>query len=174
MDTARINQGLFSATSILALARITKRYVADYLLALRSRELPNPKLRSTPQLLISNKMQYFKYQILSRTTHPSKTRHTLWDSRSSHNKRAAARLPEGIRIYAIGDIHGCADLLEALLLQIDMDCTLYPSRRPIAVFLGDYIDRGPASREVLDLLLGCERTKEAVFLNGTTPSFIAF
>jgi hypothetical protein len=32
------------------------------------------------------------------------------------------------------------------------------SRRPIVVFIGDYIDRGPASREVLDLLLGYERT----------------
>jgi serine/threonine protein phosphatase 1 len=117
-------------------------------------------------------MRYFKYQILSRPTHPSKPRHTVWNSRSSHNKRAAARLPEGIRIYAIGDIHGCADLLEALLLEIDADCTLYPPRRPIVVFLGDYIDRGPTSREVLDLLLGCERTKETIFLRGNHDSFV--
>jgi serine/threonine protein phosphatase 1 len=96
----------------------------------------------------------------------------VWNSRSSHNKRAAARLPEGIRIYAIGDIHGCADLLEALLLEIDADCTLYPPRRPIVVFLGDYIDRGPTSREVLDLLLGCERTKETIFLRGNHDSFV--
>ena len=81
-------------------------------------------------------------------------------------------MPEGIRIYAIGDIHGCADLLEALLLEIDADCTLYPPRRPIVVFLGDYIDRGPTSREVLDLLLGCERTKETIFLRGNHDSFV--
>jgi serine/threonine protein phosphatase 1 len=88
------------------------------------------------------------------------------------NERPAARLPDGIRIYAIGDIHGRADLLEALLRQIDADCTLYPSSRPIVVFLGDYIDRGPASRQVLDLLLGCQRTKEAVFLRGNHDNFV--
>jgi len=97
----------------------------------------------------------------------------VWNSRSSQNGRAAARLPDGLRIYAIGDIHGRADLLEALLLQIDVDCTLYPSRRPIVVFLGDYIDRGPASREVLDLLLECERTKkETIFLKGNHDTFV--
>jgi len=95
----------------------------------------------------------------------------VWNSRSSHNKRAA-RLPEGLRIYAIGDIHGCADLLEALLRQIDMDCRLYPTNRPIVVFLGDYIDRGPASREVLDLLLAYERTKESVFLKGNHETYV--
>ena len=96
----------------------------------------------------------------------------MWNSRLLQNERPAARLPDGIRIYAIGDIHGRADLLEALLRQIDADCTLYPSSRPIVVFLGDYIDRGPASRQVLDLLLGCQRTKEAVFLRGNHDNFV--
>jgi len=95
-----------------------------------------------------------------------------WNPRSSQNQRTAARLPEGLRIYAIGDIHGRADLLESLLLQIDEDCRLYPSRRPIVVFIGDYIDRGPASREVLDLLLGYERTKETIFLRGNHETFV--
>jgi serine/threonine protein phosphatase 1 len=96
----------------------------------------------------------------------------VWNSGSSHNKRVAARLPDGLRIYAIGDIHGCADLLEALLLQIDVDCKLYPPVRPIVVFLGDYIDRGPASRDVLDLLLGYQQTKETVFLKGNHETFV--
>ena len=95
-----------------------------------------------------------------------------WNPRSSQNQPAAARLPDGLRIYAIGDIHGRADLLESLLLQIDEDCRLYPSRRPIVVFIGDYIDRGPASREVLDLLLGYERTKETIFLRGNHETFV--
>jgi serine/threonine protein phosphatase 1 len=96
----------------------------------------------------------------------------VWNSRSSRNGRAPARLPDGLRIYAIGDIHGCADLLKAVLLQIDLDCTLYPSPRSIVVFLGDYIDRGPASREVLDLLLEYERGKETVFLKGNHDAFL--
>jgi serine/threonine protein phosphatase 1 len=96
----------------------------------------------------------------------------VWIPWSSQNEPAAARLPDGLRIYAIGDIHGRADLLESLLLQIDEDCRLRPSRRPIVVFIGDYIDRGPASREVLDLLLGCKRTKETVFLKGNHETFV--
>jgi serine/threonine protein phosphatase 1 len=109
---------------------------------------------------------------LGRQTHLSKRRDTVWNSPSLQSERAAARLPDGLRIYAIGDIHGRADLLAALLRQIDVDCALYPSSRPIVVFIGDYIDRGSASREVLDLLLGCERTKETVFLKGNHETFV--
>ena len=96
----------------------------------------------------------------------------MWNSRSSKNYQAAARLPDGLRIYAIGDIHGCADLLEALLRQIDMDCRLYRASRPVVVFLGDYIDRGPASSEVLDLLLAYQRTKESIFLKGNHETYV--
>jgi len=96
----------------------------------------------------------------------------VWTLPSLQNERAAARLPDGLRIYAIGDIHGRADLLATLLRQIDVDCTLYPSSRPIVVFIGDYIDRGPASNEVLDLLLGCGRTKETVFLKGNHEALV--
>src|SRR4051794_26635410 len=92
----------------------------------------------------------------------------VWNSLSS---RAAARLPDGIRIYAIGDVHGRADLLKALLLQIDVDAILYPSCRPVVVLLGDYIDRGPASKEVVELLLG-QGTKEMVFLKGNHETFV--
>jgi serine/threonine protein phosphatase 1 len=96
----------------------------------------------------------------------------MWNSRLSRKERAAAKLPDGMRIYAIGDIHGRADLLKALLLQIEVDCKLYPSRRSIVVLVGDYIDRGPASREVLDLLLACEQTRETVCLKGNHDTFV--
>jgi serine/threonine protein phosphatase 1 len=96
----------------------------------------------------------------------------VWNSRTSRNSRASARLPDGIRIYAIGDIHGRADLLEDLLSRINADCTLRPCARAFTVFLGDYIDRGPASREVLNLLLRRERTTEAVFLRGNHETFV--
>jgi len=64
----------------------------------------------------------------------------------------------GPLIYAIGDIHGRYDLLKTLLAQIALD---YPSRargkRPILVFCGDYIDRGPQAVEVLEALLWLQR-----------------
>lgn len=81
-------------------------------------------------------------------------------------------MPEGIRIYAIGDVHGRADLLTSLLLQIEMDTVLYPISQAIVVFLGDYIDRGPASNEVLDLLVKRSRTQEMVFLKGNHESLL--
>lgn len=52
--------------------------------------------------------------------------------------------------YAIGDIHGRADLLEALLAKIERDRAGAPAE---LIFLGDYVDRGPASKGVIDRLL---------------------
>jgi serine/threonine protein phosphatase 1 len=58
-----------------------------------------------------------------------------------------------MRIYAIGDIHGRADLLRDAFMHIDADLLARPVSRPIEVLLGDYIDRGPDSREVIELLI---------------------
>jgi serine/threonine protein phosphatase 1 len=81
-------------------------------------------------------------------------------------------VPNGIRIYAIGDVHGRADLLARLLSQIELDLALHPASRPITVFLGDYIDRGPASKEVLELLVEWRGAQQAVFLKGNHEDFL--
>lgn len=83
-----------------------------------------------------------------------------------------ASLPAGIRIYAIGDIHGRTDLLRLLLAQMDADEAQYPCGRSIVVFLGDYIDRGPDSRGTIDLLLAYAREREVVMLKGNHETFI--
>jgi serine/threonine protein phosphatase 1 len=75
-------------------------------------------------------------------------------------------LPAGLRIYAVGDIHGRLDLLNELLAWIDTDAALRPTPRPLYVFLGDYIDRGPSSRETIDRLIEHGATHETVFLKG--------
>jgi serine/threonine protein phosphatase 1 len=75
-------------------------------------------------------------------------------------------LPTGLRIYAVGDIHGRLDLLDALLARIDADIALRPTGRAVHVFLGDYIDRGPRSRETIDQLIERGKTHESVFLKG--------
>lgn len=68
-----------------------------------------------------------------------------------------SRTPEGRAIYAIGDVHGRADLLEALLAAIAADAAAAGSEtRPVLVFLGDYIDRGLQSREVIDRILAID------------------
>lgn len=76
------------------------------------------------------------------------------------------RLPEGVRIYAVGDIHGCADLLEGVFRRIDADCASFASPRTVEVYLGDLIDRGGASRRVIDLLIERKLKHEVVCLKG--------
>jgi serine/threonine protein phosphatase 1 len=80
--------------------------------------------------------------------------------------RARPRVPSGIRVYAVGDIHGRADVLAKLITLIDQDLEARPNARSIEVFLGDYIDRGPHSRQVLDLLIARRQQHIAVFLKG--------
>jgi serine/threonine protein phosphatase 1 len=82
------------------------------------------------------------------------------------------RLPEGIRIYAFGDIHGRADLLKEMFTVIDADIARNPVDRPIEVFLGDYVDRGPNSAGTLDLLLERSLYSETVFLKGNHEAYL--
>src|SRR5882724_774331 len=82
------------------------------------------------------------------------------------------RLPEGIRIYAISDVHGCADLLQQMFTVIDRDLTTIGSKRAIHVFLGDYIDRGPESCRTVDLLIKRAQKHESIFLKGNHEAFL--
>ena len=66
---------------------------------------------------------------------------------------APARAPDGERIYAIGDIHGCLDLLKMLVAAIEEEQRDLPPARPTVVFLGDYVDRGPDSFGVIEWLI---------------------
>ena len=64
------------------------------------------------------------------------------------------RIPPGQAAYAVGDIHGRLDLLDDLLRRIEADASRFPADvQRTLIFLGDYIDRGPASRGVVDRLL---------------------
>ncbi len=63
-------------------------------------------------------------------------------------------LSPGLAVYAVGDIHGRLDLLDDLLRRIGEDEARHPDDADRSlIFLGDYIDRGPASRGVVDRLL---------------------
>lgn len=72
--------------------------------------------------------------------------------RHAYRDREAA-LPPDTRVYAIGDIHGRADLLRRLHAMIAEDAARAAEREKVAVYLGDYIDRGLESRAVIDLLI---------------------
>ncbi len=66
--------------------------------------------------------------------------------------------PEGMRLVAIGDVHGCLGLMDRLLDAIDAEIAADTPDDWRIVMLGDYVDRGPNSRGVLDRLI--ERTAD--------------
>lgn len=69
--------------------------------------------------------------------------------------------------YAVGDIHGRADLLTRMFDRLEQDVRPVGEAPPVVVFLGDYVDRGPDSAEVIDLLLtGRPEGFERRFLKG--------
>jgi serine/threonine protein phosphatase 1 len=68
-------------------------------------------------------------------------------------KPAPASLPPGQRIYAVGDVHGCAEQLELLHRLIAADLAERPHAEPLIVHIGDYVDRGPDSAAVIERLL---------------------
>ncbi len=66
------------------------------------------------------------------------------------------------KIFAVGDIHGCGGKLATLLDRLPFDPEL-----DLLVFLGDYVNRGPESREVIEILLDLKgRVRNTVFLIG--------
>lgn len=74
-------------------------------------------------------------------------------------------LPEGRRVYSIGDIHGQAHLLEELHARIEADAAGFEGRKTV-VYLGDFIDRGERSKDVVDILLQPLAGFEVVHLMG--------
>ena len=69
-------------------------------------------------------------------------------------KATLAATTGGRVVYGIGDIHGHLDLLDDLLDVIAKDFSgLHRSDRPVLVFVGDYVDRGPASRGVVERVI---------------------
>jgi serine/threonine protein phosphatase 1 len=86
---------------------------------------------------------------------------------------ADACVPEGELVYAIGDIHGRADLLALLLGRIAADAEASGGTERTLVFLGDYVDRGPDSWQVVETLIsGLPRGFRAKFLCGNHEALL--
>jgi len=85
---------------------------------------------------------------------------------SAHFLSIAPSTPTDTRIYAVGDVHGRADLLAETILRIDDDIRRRPIRYAVEVYLGDYIDRGPDSKTVIDQLAARIVDNGAVCLRG--------
>jgi len=68
-----------------------------------------------------------------------------------------ARGPDGMRLYAIGDVHGRHDRLAAMHRRIESQLEYAPASDWRIIHLGDYVDRGPDSRSVLDFLIEAQK-----------------
>src|ERR1041384_7905594 len=71
----------------------------------------------------------------------------------------------GYRAYVVGDVHGRLDLLQHLLARVHADIQRRPARRTLLVFVGDLIDRGPESAQVVERLRTYRR-------DGVQPMFL--
>jgi serine/threonine protein phosphatase 1 len=85
-----------------------------------------------------------------------------------------AWVPEGRRLYAIGDIHGRLDLLDGLLKQIAQDEAARGGSASELIFLGDLVDRGPESAQVIDRLIAlkAERPEVRILLGNHEEVFL--
>jgi serine/threonine protein phosphatase 1 len=79
--------------------------------------------------------------------------------------------PEPGRLYVIGDIHGRSDLLDRMIGEISRDLEANPIADSLTVTLGDYVDRGPDSRGVLERLAGNPFPTAFVALKGNHEEF---
>ena len=78
---------------------------------------------------------------------------------------APGQIPAGQRVYAIGDIHGCAERLWALHEAIADDLAARPVEAPLLVHVGDYVDRGPDSAGVVRGLAAGDRLRGVPTVN---------
>jgi len=118
-----------------------------------------PPPRDLPQALRAVRAELAVAAGAWRMARPDALEAPAADARRSWRSRM--RAPAGRRpssggglIYAIGDVHGRLDLLQLLLDRVDADAAGRPCR---LVFCGDYVDRGPASADVLEWLVGLTR-----------------
>ncbi|BBU63229.1 metallophosphoesterase [Methylosinus sp. C49] len=90
----------------------------------------------------------------------------------SEQKRPEPRIPDGIKLYVIGDVHGRDDLPDTLCRSIEKDLAGTPLERTSIVFLGDYIDRGPRSAEVVERIVSGATPAPVMALRGNHEAIL--
>lgn len=97
----------------------------------------------------------------------SKSRDMAQSAQTAGRPQLATGLPSDVLIYAIGDIHGRDDLLKDVHDLIDDDrLRTGDKKKSIEIYIGDYVDRGPNSRDVIDRLINRKKLHNCHFLRG--------
>jgi serine/threonine protein phosphatase 1 len=76
------------------------------------------------------------------------------------------RVPDGTRVYCVGDIHGHDDLLREMAERVEADIKPQSFDHAVTVFLGDYVDRGHGSKRVVERLVCGEWPTSMIALAG--------
>ena len=76
------------------------------------------------------------------------------------------RVPDGTRVYCVGDIHGRDDLLREMAERVEADMEGRSFDHAVTVFLGDYVDRGLGSMRVVERLSRSEWPTPMIALAG--------
>jgi serine/threonine protein phosphatase 1 len=87
-------------------------------------------------------------------------------SRTSPERGEYPPAPDNTTLYVIGDVHGCSALLEDLHKRLDRDLARHGKTKAVEIYLGDYIDRGENSAQVISELLNRAATRNVVCLRG--------
>jgi serine/threonine protein phosphatase 1 len=87
-------------------------------------------------------------------------------------ERVLPRLPPGLCLYAVGDVHGRLDCLDDVLSRIEADRASRRSTNDLTIFLGDLVDRGPASFQVVTRVMELATRSLTVCLAGNHERFL--
>lgn len=94
-------------------------------------------------------------------------------SKSQTDVNQSYFMPDNVRVYAIGDVHGCHDLLIEKIKLIREDIKNHSQKKLYFIGLGDYIDRGLGSKQVIDILLSdIPDSMQCIFLKGNHENFM--
>lgn len=88
------------------------------------------------------------------------------------NDQSAQDLPEHLRLYVVGDIHGRLDLFDQRCTAIAQDLDRHPMAEVRLVLLGDYIDRGPDSAGVIERLASLKTPAPPICLRGNHETML--
>ncbi len=123
-------------------------------------------MRIDVRILLSNVLTTF-------SSRPSKSSDGILSS-SGQPTVSSASVPEGASVFAIGDVHGRADLLKTLLTYIEVEHSKSQNAKTVVVGLGDYVDRGPDSAGVIEALCHFQRNYsiDLVWLRGNHEAML--